>query len=83
MRYGISRLSFPWSVLIVYAAFVFISTWAINFLNFKFIENLIGINFKKLDYDGDFWGLTVLEEDDLMDRIIKFTMFLVFGVIGY
>jgi len=44
---------------------------------------LIGVNFKELKYDGEFWGLNILEEDDLLKRIIRFTMFLVFGVIGY
>ena len=54
-----------------------------NFLAFDFIQDLIGIWFKNLHYDGEFWGLNVLEEDDLLNRIIRFTMFLVFGVIGY
>lgn len=54
-----------------------------NFLNFQFIQDLIGVNFKDLKYDGEFWGLNILEEDDLLKRIIRFTMFLVFGVIGY
>jgi hypothetical protein len=83
MRYGIEKLSFIWGIMIVYSGASFILTWAINFFNFKFIQDLFGIKVTQINAEGEFWGLAVLSEDDLMTWIIMLTMFLVLGVIGY
>jgi hypothetical protein len=66
MRYGIEKLSFIWGIMIVYSGVSFILTWAINFFNFKFIQRLFGIQITQINAEGEFWGLAVLSEADLM-----------------
>jgi len=37
LRHSIQKLPFAWAVLIFYSGIVFLSTWIMNFLNFKYI----------------------------------------------
>jgi len=67
-----------------YAGFVFITTWVFQFLKFDIVKELVGIDdLDNLPFHGDFWGYTVLSEEQLLFRVVALSSMLVLSVIGY
>lgn len=67
-----------------YAGFVFITTWVFQFLKFDVIIELLGIeDINHLPFHGEFWGYTVLSEEQLLFRVVALSAMLVLSVIGY
>ena len=80
---GISYVLLPWKIFTYYSGFVFLLTWAFQFLGFKRFRALLHIdNVADLPFEGTFWGLVVLDQDQLLSQVVKLTIFLVMSVIG-
>lgn len=67
-----------------YAGFVFISTWVYQFLKFELIKNTLNVgDVKDIPIHGDFWGYTVLSDEQLLFRVVALSAMLVLSVVGY
>jgi hypothetical protein len=66
------------------AGFVFITTWVYQFLKFDMIKSMLGIeDVKHIPFHGEFWGYTVLSDQQLLFRVVALSSMLVLSVIGY
>ena len=69
--------------LATYAGFVFISTWVYQFFKFDIIKKVFGVtNVEHIPFNGEFWGYTVLTEEQLLFRVVALSALLVISVIG-
>lgn len=67
-----------------YSGFVFITTWVYQFLKFNLIKDALGIeDVANIPIHGEFWGYTVLSEEQLLFRVVALSALLVISVIGY
>lgn len=67
----------------VYAGFVFISTWVYQFLKFDLVKSVLGVtDVDNIPINGDFWGYTVLTEEQLLFRVVALSALLVLSVIA-
>jgi hypothetical protein len=67
-----------------YAGFVFISTWVYQFLKFDIVKKTLRVEkVENIPVHGDLWGYTVLNDEELLFRVIALSGMLVLSVIGY
>jgi hypothetical protein len=67
----------------VYAGYVFISTWVYQFLKFDVVKKIFGITqVENIPINGEFWGYTVLTDEQLLFRVIALSTLLVIAVLG-
>lgn len=67
-----------------YAGFVFISTWVYQFLKFEIVRKTLRVDkVENIPVHGDLWGYTVLNDEELLFRVIALSGMLVLSVIGY
>ena len=69
--------------LATYSGFVFISTWVYQFFKFDIVKKIFGIaNVEHIPFNGEFWGYTVLTEEQILFKIVALSALLVISVIG-
>lgn len=79
----LSRSTYYMHYFATYAGLVFISTWMYQFFKFDVVRGIFGLkNGESLISHGDFWGYTVLTDEQLLFRVIGLTSLLVLSVIG-
>jgi len=79
-----SRSVYYLNYFATYAGFVFISTWVYQFLKFDIVKKMLGVKYvENIPFHGDFWGYTVLNEEELLFRVIALSAMLVLSVLGY